>query len=63
MIKSKIVFQNREAKRLRIDQTIIDADRNRCFLIPIESQKCTECTDLQKSLINAASQFLAKQIE
>ena len=27
------------------------------------SEKCTEVTDLQKSLINAAAQFLARQIE
>lgn len=29
----------------------------------LSSEKCTEVTDLQKSLINAAAQFLAKQIE
>ena len=29
----------------------------------LTSEKCTEVTDLQKSLINAAAQFLARQIE
>lgn len=29
----------------------------------LTSEKCTEVTDLQKSLINAAAQFLAKKIE
>ena len=29
----------------------------------LSSEKCTEVTDLQKSLINAAAQFLARQIE
>ena len=29
----------------------------------LSSEKCSEVTDLQKSLINAASQFLARQIE
>lgn len=29
----------------------------------LSSEKCTEATDLQKSLINAAAQFLARQIE
>ncbi len=29
----------------------------------MSSEKCTEVTDLQKSLINASAQFLARQIE